>query len=138
VSEPVPSPETLVGFNALLGFRLTDWRPGFAQMDCAIDERHLNRAGILHGGVLATVLDAALGFTGVYNPEPGRRRRCVTLSMTIQYLCQAKGGTIRCTAEQKGGGKSVFMASGEVRGPDGTLLATAQGVYRYIADEPAG
>jgi acyl-coenzyme A thioesterase PaaI-like protein len=51
------------------------------------------------------------------------------------FMGQAKSGTISCTAQRRGGGKSVFMATGEVHGPDGQLLATGDGVFRYIADE---
>jgi uncharacterized protein (TIGR00369 family) len=130
-----PTTEPLRGFNKMLGFRLADWRDGFARMELDIDERHLNRSGILHGGVLSTLLDATLGYCGVYPLEPNRRRRAVTLSMTTMYLGQVKSGLIACTAERRGGGKTVFMATGEVRGPDGQLLATADGVFRYIADE---
>lgn len=130
-----PTTEPLRGFNKMLGFRLADWRDGFARMELDIDERHLNRSGILHGGVLSTLLDATLGYCGIYPLEPNRRRRAVTLSMTTMYLGQVKSGLITCTAERRGGGKTVFMATGEVRGPDGQLLATADGVFRHIADE---
>jgi uncharacterized protein (TIGR00369 family) len=122
------------GFNALLGFRRTEWRDGYARLELDIAPQHLNRSGILHGGVLAAMLDATLGFTGVYSDEPGQRRRAVTLSMTTLYIGQARSGTIACRAERTGGGRSVFMATGTVTGPDGALLATGQGVFRHIAD----
>jgi uncharacterized protein (TIGR00369 family) len=130
-----PTTEPLRGFNKMLGFRLAEWRDGFARMELDIDERHLNRSGILHGGVLSTLLDATLGYCGIYPLDPNRRRRAVTLSMTTMFLGQAKSGTLVCTAERRGGCKTVFMATGEVRGSEDRLLATADGVFRYIADE---
>ncbi len=128
--------ETMQGFNKILGFRMAEWRDGFARLELEIAPHHLNRSGILHGGVLSALLDATLGFAGVYPKEAGKRRRAVTLSMTVAYLGQAQSGKITCHAERRGGGKTVFMASGEVRGPDGALLATGQGVFRYIAAAP--
>jgi acyl-coenzyme A thioesterase PaaI-like protein len=68
-------------------------------------------------------------------PEPGRVRRAVTLSMTTSYLGQARSGLITCSAERRGGGNTVFMATGEVRDAAGTLLALGEGVFRYIAEK---
>ena len=134
----LPSREVMRGFNAVLGFRLVEWSDGRAVVELDIDERHLNRSGILHGGVQSSLLDATLGFCGVYTTDPGRKRRALTLSMTISYLGQVKSGRIRCVAERRGGGKTVYMATGSIRSADGVLLAEGQGVYRHIADETLG
>jgi uncharacterized protein (TIGR00369 family) len=128
--------ETLVGFNAQLGFRLVEWRADFARMELTLEARHLNRSGFVHGGVLATLIDAAGGFCGVYTPEEGRKRRCVTLTMTTSYLGQTKSGIISCAARRRGGGKTVFMMTADVHAEDGTLLAIGEGTYRYIAENP--
>ena len=129
-----PESEPMQGFNAVLGFRRPAWREGYARLEFDIAPQHLNRSGILHGGVISALLDATLGFTGVYPTAPGRRRRAVTLSISVAFLGQTSTGTITCIAERTGGGKSVFMATGAVTSADGTKLATAQGVFRYIAD----
>ena len=52
------------GLNGELGFRLIDWREGFAQISVDLDHRHKNRQGGLHGGTTATLIDAATGFCG--------------------------------------------------------------------------
>jgi uncharacterized protein (TIGR00369 family) len=131
-----PSRETLVGFNALIGYRLAEWRTDFARLELTIDGRHLNRSGLVHGGILATMLDVALGYTGIYSDEPGRTRRAVTLTLTTSFLGQARSGTIACLARRRGGGKTVFMASGEVLDEAGNLIAMGEGTFRYIADTP--
>jgi uncharacterized protein (TIGR00369 family) len=128
--------EEFHGFNKKLGFRMVEWSPGHAVLALALEPWHLNRSGIVHGGILATIIDAAGGYTGVYPLQPGRTRRAVTVAMTTNYLGQAKAGTITCTARQQGGGKTLFTATAEVHGPDGTLLAIGQGTYRYIAETP--
>jgi uncharacterized protein (TIGR00369 family) len=133
----VPFPqEQFVGFNKEQGFRFVAWAPDRAVLALEIEPRHLNRSGVLHGGVLAALLDAAGGFCGVYPVGEGRVRRCVTVSMTTNYLGQTKGGTVTCTARLAGGGRTIFTATAEARGADGTLLAIAQGTYRYIAETP--
>jgi uncharacterized protein (TIGR00369 family) len=140
LSTPTPADaigtELFVGFNAHLKFRFADWRPDLAALEVTIEPHMLNRSGLVHGGLLATVLDAALGYSGCFPEEEGRRRRAVTLSMTTTYVGQTKGGTIRATARRRGGGKSVFMATGEITDEAGAVLAIGEGTYRYIAETP--
>jgi uncharacterized protein (TIGR00369 family) len=133
---PVPPSEIIRGFNKILGFRIAEWRDGFARVEVDLLEHHLNRSGVVHGGVLAALLDATCGYTGVYPTEPDKLRRAVTLSMTMSDVSQAKEGTIACTAHRRGGGNTIFMANGEVTGPDGAVLAIGEGVYRRISDAP--
>lgn len=124
------------GFNALLNFRIAEWRPDFARLEMSVEPHHLNRSGLIHGGLLATLIDATGGYAGVHPLADGKRRRCVTLAMTTSYVGQAKGGVITCTAERRGGGKTIFVATAEVRDQDGNLLALGEGTYRYIAETP--
>lgn len=49
------------GFAESLGVRSTDAVDGAARLEMDADERHLNPAGTVHGGVLATLLDTAMG-----------------------------------------------------------------------------
>jgi uncharacterized protein (TIGR00369 family) len=128
--------EEFLGFNKDLGFRMVEWTKDHAVLTLDLEPRHLNRSGIVHGGILATLIDATGGYAGVYPLEDGRKRRVVTVAMTTNYLGQAKEGTITCTARRQGGGKTLFAATAEVHGPDGTLLAIGQGTYRYIAEIP--
>ena len=128
--------ETMRGFNVLLGYRLAEWREDFARLELALEAKHLNRSGVVHGGVLATMLDVALGYAGVFTAEPGRVRRAVTLAMTTSFLGQAKSGVLNCLAQRRGGGKTIFMATGEVRDATGNLIALGEGTFRYIAETP--
>jgi uncharacterized protein (TIGR00369 family) len=129
--------ERFRGFNAHLGFRMAEWRTDYCRLEAPIREQHLNRSGVVHGGVLATILDATLGYAGIYPiEEGGKPRRAVTLTLTTTYIGQTKGGTLVCTAERRGGGKSVFMATGEVRDDHGNLLAIADGTFRYVNQTP--
>jgi uncharacterized protein (TIGR00369 family) len=56
-----------------------------------IDERHVNRGGVLHGGMLATFADLALG-ASVWDVTDGAP--CVTLAMQMQFLKSARAGDI--------------------------------------------
>ena len=132
--DPLES-ETMRGFNVLLGYRLAEWREDFARLELVLEPKHLNRSGVVHGGVLATMLDVTLGYAGVFTAEPGRVRRAVTLSMTTSFLGQAKSGVLSCLARRRGGGKTIFRASGEIVDEASNLIAIGEGTFRYIGEK---
>lgn len=119
------------GFRQLVGYKLSEWTDGAATVVLTIGPRHLNRSGVLHGGVLTTIIDATGGYAGCYCPHKGRVRRSVTVSLTTQFMGQVKKGTITVTARLRGGGKRIFIADAEARDAEGNVIAIGQGVYRY-------
>lgn len=129
--DPLLGDEAPSGLQRTLRYRLAAWRPDAAELTLPVLPLHLNRAGVVHGGVLMTLIDAACGFAGTFCPDPGRVRPAVTLSLATSFLGQASGGTLRATAGRRGGGRRIFMAGCEVRGDDGRLIATGEGVYRF-------
>ena len=129
-SDAYQDAEFLVGFNAHLGFRLAEWRADYARMEVAITDVHLNRSGIVHGGLYATMLDAAAGYTGVWTPPGAPRQRAVTLSLTTNYLAKVSAGKVVCESRRVGGGRAIFYAEGVVRDDAGMVLATGQSTHR--------
>ena len=130
--------EDPVGFNKALGFRMAEWGPGHAVMEIELTDMHLNRAGVLHGGVLGTLIDASCGFCGVWTAPGEPIVKAMTLTLTTNYLGQVREGKVRCTATKKGGGRKIFFASAEVLSEDGTLLAMGEGSYRIRQSDPYG
>ncbi|MEQ8708456.1 MAG: PaaI family thioesterase [Rhodospirillales bacterium] len=122
--------EELSGFNITVGYELTEWSDGHAVLELDLEPRHLNRTGVLHGGVIATMLDAVCGYAGQYCSEPGNIRYAVTLSLTTNFLGQAKAGRVRCVARRTGGGRKIYFCAGEMFNANGDLIATGEGVYR--------
>ena len=126
ISEEVPGP--MVRF---MGCTLTAWSLDFARVEMPVSEVVINRQGLIHGGALATLLDTASGYSGVFCPYPGRARRALTLSLTTQYISATNKGVVIAEAKRTGGGRSVFFTEGEVRDESGRVLATATGVFKY-------
>ncbi|MGZ6007324.1 MAG: PaaI family thioesterase [Rhizomicrobium sp.] len=56
-----------------------------------IDERHVNMRGVIHGGMLMTFADAALGQAAW---DACDHANCVTLNMQTQFLAPAKAGDL--------------------------------------------
>lgn len=120
----------LVGLSAHLDLHLVAWSENFARMEVNVRDFHLNRSGIVHGGLYATLLDAAAGYTGVWTPPGVDPKRAITLSLTTNYLGKTDAGKVICTSRCIGGGRSIFYAEGEVRDDQGQLLATGQSTHR--------
>jgi len=59
------------GFNGLIGHEVVAWRPGFVEMALKVRPELCNANGLLHGGVMMTLLDSASGFaeTEIYDQK---------------------------------------------------------------------
>ncbi len=64
MAKPIPTNMT-GGLNDLLGFQLVEWHSGYAVLEVELDDRHKNRQGGLHGGIIATMIDAVTGYCGI-------------------------------------------------------------------------
>ena len=115
----------------LLGFAITGWAEDYARIELPLSDRLTNRQGLPHGGIHATLLDTAMGFAGCYTGDPERRQMALTLSLTVNYLGQARGGKLIAEGWRTGGGRSTYFAEGSISDSTGALIATATGVFRY-------
>lgn len=114
-----------------LGYRLTIWSEDYARVELPLTAELMNRQGLPHGGMHATLLDTAMGFCGCYTGDPERAQMALTLSLTVNYLSQAHGDVLIADAHRRGGGQSTFFADATVRDAHDTLIATGSGVFRY-------
>ncbi len=123
--------EATHGFRDLVGYRLVGWAEGYARVELDLGDQHMNRYGIVHGGLHGVLMDTAMGFSGSYTGDPDRRQLVMTLSMTVNFLAPATGRTLIAEGRRTGGGRSSFFAEATVHDDTGALLATATGVFRY-------
>ena len=124
LEEPYP-------FQRLLGFRMTGWADGTARFEMPLAERHMNRYGIPHGGVYASLLDTVMGFAGSWTGDPGDRRLVMTLTLTTSFLARPEGDLLLAEGRRTGGGRSTYFAEGRLTDRAGTLVATGTGTFRY-------
>lgn len=119
------------GFQELLDYHLVEWAEDHAVLELTIERRHCNRAGVIHGGVLATLIDTSCGFAATFCPFPGRVRRVVTLQLTTSFTGQARHGTLRAIGRKKAGGSRIVFCSSEILDENGKLIAMGEGSFRY-------
>jgi uncharacterized protein (TIGR00369 family) len=121
------------GFGAVNGPFWERARPGEdgGGVDIAflVGEQHLNSNGIVHGGMLMTFVDQAIGATVWRSID---RKPCATITLNCNFLAPAKlGDWLEARAEITRRGRSVVFAGGRIRCEDRILL-TAEGVWKIL------
>jgi acyl-CoA thioesterase len=114
-------------FYSWQGLRVADATPGAVTLELDLDDHHRNVQGFAHGGILATIADAAMGLSVRTAVEPGRRH--VTIELGVHYLRPVTTGTITATGDAVRVGSEVAYAEAVVRDPGGRDLARASGTY---------
>ena len=116
-----------VPFALLLGIELDDISSGVATLALNVRKELKQNHGVVHGGVVASLIDTATAFAIITLLEP--REKVTTVDLTISYLRPVTGGRLRATAKVVRAGRRVFVVSAEVFDKAGKLTATALSTY---------
>jgi acyl-CoA thioesterase len=118
------------GFATANGMRLVELRPGFAKTCLAVEERHMNNVGLVHGGAIFTL--AAFAF-GAASRTAGQS--AVGVSTNISFLKPTRSGTLYAEAAEVSRSRRLSVCTVRVTNDAGELVALFQGTA-YIKDEP--
>ena len=116
-------------FNTYVGPFYAPAGGGTAQCGFVADARHGNKRGVVHGGMLATAFDVALGNAAW---EAGGGRPCATVQLNVQFLGAVKLGDFAVIeAEVVRTTRSLVFLRGVMRvGAQG--VAMADGVWKIL------
>ncbi|MDW5375994.1 PaaI family thioesterase [Halomonas sp. HP20-15] len=118
-------------FIDLIGARLSEWTTDRCEWALDIGPQHLNTQGSLHGGIIATLLDVACGYSGFCLATDDSGARAATISLTVHYMAKASQGRLIARGRRTGGGRRIFFATAELMScDDDTVIATASGSFR--------
>ena len=119
----------------LLGFRLAEVAEGRAVFVVKPGEQHYNPIGVVHGGLLATVLDSALG-CAVHSTLPVGVGY-TTLELKVNFVRAVTRDTppLRAEANVFHVGRRVATAEGRVVDDAGKLYAHATTTCLLMRDE---
>ena len=104
---------------------------GRATWRLIVAEQHLRTLGILHGGVVATLLDTAMGraVSTLCRDDQG----CVTAQLNVNFIRPAwSGETLTITGEVQHSGRQTAVTRGEIRTAAGVLVATGTGTFLFV------
>jgi uncharacterized protein (TIGR00369 family) len=119
-------------FRQLVGYTTRVWREGYGEVELVVRDEHHNSMGIVHGGVYATMLDAAFGHACAWCAVEGHARSAVTVSLTTTFVASAKSGVIVARGRITGQDGRAVTLTGEVVDADGTLCAVGQASFLYM------
>jgi acyl-CoA thioesterase len=93
-----------------------------------VQQRHLQLAGVMHGGAIATLIDTAVAFAIVGASQPGAR--FTTVEMKVNYLNPIREGRVVADARLIRDGRRIVVADCDVTDSQGRLAA--KGLLTYI------
>ena len=119
-----------VPFLHLLGIEVESVAPGTATLVVPVRQELMRNDGIVHGGVMASLIDSAFAFAII--PILGDGERTVTVDLTIHYLRPLSSGVAKATARIVRAGRRVITVSADLFDENEKLAATALSTYLRI------
>ncbi len=108
-------------FPRLMGMRLEAIDVDSATIVLDIDERHFQPFGIVHGGVLATLIDTATFWAAFLRLPP--HAGLVNIDLKLNYLQPANAGRLTATGRCIRPGRTLSYTEAHVYDERGELLA---------------
>ena len=126
-------------FSEHLGMEHLGAADGHSRLRLTVDRRHLRELPIMHGGVLASLLDSACGKAA--GSVAGEGRYVVTVQLNINFVRPAAvGDVLEAHGEvvHRGGRTAVTLA--RVTDAQGRLVGHATGTFMFLTheDRPRG
>jgi uncharacterized protein (TIGR00369 family) len=114
--------QLVVGFDALYGLQVEAYGADEIRARVAIEDHHLQPAGLVHGGVLAAISESicSLG-TAVAVWEQGMT--ALGMSNNTDFLAPLRTGHVHASARPRRRGRSVWVWDVELSDDDGRLCA---------------
>ena len=113
-----------MGFREHIALQVEAGDEGTGRVLLDAGEDHLNPHGTVHGGVLASMIDVAMGaaVASAGGESP------VTVSLTVTYLEPGQPGRLVATARVRKRGKRLIVVEAEVA-QDDDVVADALGTF---------
>lgn len=116
-------------FYVALGVQTRYLGPGVAKMGVLTQKMHANPLGIIHGGLVSTLADAAMG-----NAIRASGRMGVTADYNVSFLAAAPiGEDLEAEGEVVKQGKNLIFVKAVVRSGE-KLIATSQGTFFVLGE----
>lgn len=111
-----------------LGLKLVAVEEGSATVEMVASEQMANSSGNVHGGLISTLADSAMG-RSIWTIKPGVRR-AMSFDLKLSFVAAAKiGETLRATGKVVHAGRRTCVTECRVEGSGGRLIATASGTF---------
>ena len=117
-------------FNSLVGLKLRRVHSDGVTIECPVRTELYNSAGVVHGGVAATLVDAAVGIS--LNRELGGSRPITTIELKINYFRPVSSGVIYARAHLIRVGSSICVGRVDLTDSSRKLIGAAMVTYMIL------
>jgi uncharacterized protein (TIGR00369 family) len=117
-----------------MGFKLVETGEGTATLDMTPTADMANHSGFVHGGIISTLADSAMG-RSLRTLKPGVTR-AMSFDLKLNFMNAAKiGESLRATGKVVHAGRRTVVTECRVEGKDGRLVATASATFAVTRDK---
>jgi len=119
----------------LVGFRMLSYGDGESRFEMDAGRRHHNPMGTVHGGILCTLADSAMGMA--FASTLGEGESFTTLEIKVNYLRPVFEEKLFASAKVVHRGRSVGLVECDVTTGNGKLVARAVSTCSVLRGEKA-
>lgn len=117
-----------------LGIKLVESDEGSAVVEMTTTEDMANHSGFVHGGMISTLADSAMG-RSLRTLKPGVAR-AMSFDLKLSFISAVKiGETLRATGHVIHAGRRTAVAECRIEGADKRLVATASGTFAVTREK---
>jgi uncharacterized protein (TIGR00369 family) len=114
-----------------LGLELKEVTPGRAVFECEVRESLMQKRGIVHGGVLASIVDSACAVAAISTVYP--RANATTINLRVSYLKPLSQGVFRAEGKCIKTGKTICFCEAQVFNERNEIVCTASSELMIVA-----
>lgn len=119
----------------LLSMKIVDAGYGFSLLEIDLARKHLQPFGFVHGGVFASVIDAAC-FWSIFHEIDDPNASATTVDLKLNYLAPAVEGRLIAKGNRIKLGKTLGYAEAAVTDETGKLLAHGTSTLMILSERP--
>jgi uncharacterized protein (TIGR00369 family) len=119
-------------YFSLLSMEIKDLQWGTCLLEVELGEKHLQPFGKVHGGAIASVVDAA-AFWAVF-PQVEKGMGLTTVEMKLNYLAPAEKGKLVAQGRSIKMGKTLALGETYIRNGEGALVAHGTATMMVVPD----
>ena len=119
-------------YFSLISIEIRDLQWGTSFIEVQLGEKHLQPFGFVHGGVIASVVDAA-AFWAVF-PQVEEGMGLTTVEIKVNFLAPAQKGRLVAQGRCIRLGKTLALGETEIRNAEGGLVAHGTATMMVVPD----
>lgn len=119
--------------RTFLGMQMVEEGDGRARARLEVGEHHLNPNGVVHGAVLFTLVDTAMGMAAMSVVASGTYTTSVEVQ--LRFIRPVASGELVADVEVLKAGRHVIHLEGRIVDGEQRLIATATGTFTTLSPD---